>query len=397
MNISDLPKSVAKAMRLANTNAKIDMLPTGIPQVDNALGGGFGYGRAAELLGDWSTGKTMLLYYALAMNQKMGGISILLEAEGAFSAEFFRALGGNPDTLWYYDAETCEQVFEAVHAICELKKKTHDTKRYAVGWDSIACTSTIHLQEMDLEEGKRDLSKSTIMDYGVKKIRTILSESRVCFIATNQTREMIGSNDSAPHTPGGRAFPYLASHRVYLKFRGGDKTSRIYDAKNPKDPETIGRWVTGEVIKNKLAPPWMTFSFPIYTKSGFWHPEGYNCGTQLGIDITEGLFYSFLEKKILPPSKVPIISGGASGWYKFSEEVDPSQQSFTKKTWPEALARHPHLRNYVYAGTLRGTQSPTVSTGLEVEPQPTQDPGLSEPNSEESLQPNEQGDGPGAN
>src|SRR5947209_357812 len=75
-----------------------DMLRTGIAGLDLSLGGGFGYGRASTLGGDWATGKSTVLYYCLAANQKRKssagnpGTSMLLDSEEAYDPDYFASL-----------------------------------------------------------------------------------------------------------------------------------------------------------------------------------------------------------------------------------------------------------------------------------------------------------------
>jgi RecA/RadA recombinase len=342
--IAALRKSASDAVHLANEPYWFtDMLPCGVAAVDWALGGGVGYGRVAELVGDWSTGKTLLLYMFLAQNQQRGGISVLFEAEGAFNAEFFAALGGNPDTLWTYNLETCEEFFNAVFLMCKTKVKSKENKPYAVGWDSIAATGTKHLMDTDMET--RDMSKANVMNLGAQKLRAELKDARIAVISTNQTREKIGSYDSAVHTPGGKSWPFIASQRIHMMFDGGDKTSKILDREGKVE---IGRWVKGKVIKNKLASPFGEFMLPIYIEEGFYHPT-YEQGTVKGIHLQEALFFNYLREKIYLPSKRPMIIMPSNGWYAISPEALPSGgQNFRKSDWPKVLEDHPWLYQYPY-------------------------------------------------
>lgn len=321
-----------------------DFLRTGIPTIDYALGGGFGYGRVAELLGMWSSGKTMILYKALAANQAAGGISILFEAEGAFDETFYRLMGGDPSTLWVYPLDTVEQFMDCLYTICESKKKAKDLKPFAVGWDSIAATGTKHLMETDMEDAK-DMSKANAMSMGASRIRTVVKEARVAVISTNQIREKIGDMGTGPHTPGGNAWPFLASQRIHLKSEGGEKSSRISTADGKHE---IGRWVIGEVIKNKLAATlWYKFSLPIYLQSGHAHPE-YGHQTTLGIDVYESLFYGYLRQRILSPDKKDIIIMPTNGWYQVNPELVPNDRKFRKGEWPKIVSEFPFLWTFPY-------------------------------------------------
>lgn len=349
-------KKVGNALRKGNDEFWFtDVIPTGIDAVDYSIGGGLGFGRASEFYGNWSSGKTMLLYQTIANHQRLGHQAVLCEAEGAFDQWFFQQLGGNPDLLQVYDAETCEGVFELVYAICEQKIKDKDDSPVVVGWDGIAATSTKHRQEADLDT--RDMSKAFVMDQGTKKIRSHLKRARVAFIATNQVRDLIDSKDSATHTPGGKAWPFLASTRIELKFDGGSAGSLIWDKDGKQE---IGRHVKGKVTKSKLCTPFRQFALPIYTQTGHPHPCGYGWNTQLGIDRWESLFYLYAYHYSMPG--VPAIVNAGS-WNKLAACIDPDQTNFRKSEWPQVAQKFPVLWQIPYSRdvyTLLGIPRPKV-------------------------------------
>ena len=229
-----------------------------------------------------------------------------------------------------------------IFQVCQTKEKSKDSVPYAIGWDSIAATSTKHRQEADMDT--RDMSKANAMNEAVMKIRDILNRTRIAVISTNQTREKIGSNDSEVHTPGGKAWPFIASTRIHLMFEGGSKTSLITDDSGTE----IGRWVVGRIIKNKLAPPFGTFNLPIFVQNGYAHPEGYGYSTKIGIDSYCALFYGYLRGKIKSPSKEQILTTSGT-WYT----VDPNMCSirkFIKKDWVNIVTENPWLWTYPYDG-----------------------------------------------
>lgn len=352
MGFADDLKGVLKnAVRTADDPFwETDLLPTGIAPIDHILGGGFGFGRVSEIFGNYSSGKTLVLYKALARNQQMGGESVLFETEGAFNADFYASMGGNPKTLLVPNPSEFGTVEKICDGIVKLAKMVLKAKEkyakvpIAIGWDGIAATATDHLLDVGME--KRDMSKASAMNQGTQLIANIVKQCRIAVIATNQTREKIGSMDSATHTPGGHAWPFLSSQRLELQFDGGSKTSMIVDNDNPK--LNIGRWIRCEVVKNKLAPPWGKCVLPFYALAGLWHPEGYGYATRLGIDIEQALFYMYLRGTYVLPSTASVITQPTSGWYEIAAEVDPNCRKFRKKEWPTVLQEIPKLYTLVY-------------------------------------------------
>lgn len=353
-----------------------DFVPTGIAALDAALGGGFARGRVHELYGNYSSGKTLALYHTLANNQKLGGESCLFESEGAFNPDFFRNVGGDPETLTLIPADKVEDVFDGVLLICkEQEKQIAEAKKTkgavamprmtVIGWDSIAATGTKHLFDAGMD--KRDMSKSGAMSQGTQLITTAAKECNVCIIGVNQVREAIGSKDSATHTPGGQAWTFHASQRVELMYDGGSKTSLIFDRpllwQKPEDTrgrEEIGRRIRGYVTKNKCASPFARFTLPIYTYPGRPHPL-YDRETKLGVDIEEMLFDFYLTGRFYLPDGGRVIHIPSPGYYSLHPMLDPAQQKFREKAWLDILEMIPSLRTLPY--DLK-QQTSTVTTAV---------------------------------
>jgi RecA/RadA recombinase len=327
------------------------VLPTGIVPVDRALvSGGFGEGRIHEIIGSWSTGKTALLYaWLIHVQTVLGGKSFLFEAEGGFGPDWYRMLGGligedEPNSLMYFpDLATVEDFFDGVEKIVKVVKEKKIKVPIAIGWDSIAATGTKHLQKQGVD-GSRDMTKAFKMDQGTKRLVQMIQGTRIAVVATNQTRINVGAKDwEETHTPGGRAWPYFSSARIELKFAGGPAGSKILS-----DDAKIGRWIKGEVIKNKMGPPFRDFIVPIYTEEGHKHPTFDDMPTRVGIDNDEALMEFYLSNKraTFGEEKTKYVSGGAAGRYKLDPSIDPDQSAFYRKQWPAVLDRHPELRTF---------------------------------------------------
>ena len=334
------------------------VLPTGIPSLDRALGGGFAYGTIAELFGDWGVGKTFLLYILLAENQRRGGTSVLFESEGAFYPEFFEALGGDAKKLLLKPIRTVEEFFGGVYKLLKVmqaakKKGAKDT--CVMGWDSLAGTGTEHLQKTwDKGEQKQDMSKARRMSEGCALITQMISETNALIVATNQLRVNIGAADwERPHTPGGKGWPFHSSQRIELTFHGGPIGSQIHYEEGEGKKIHIGRKVKGEIIKNRIAPPFRTFTMPLYTESGYPHPMWKGEETKLGIDIEESTWNWISDPRatfavrnaagIVTGRKRFATSGG--GKWTLAEEITAYREpvSFYKKDFKKILLELPQL------------------------------------------------------
>ena len=81
--------------------AKIEGIPTGSLSLDIALGGcGMPRGRAIELFGPESSGKTTLALHVIANAQKAGGVAAFIDAEHALDTTWAKRLGVNVSGYW---------------------------------------------------------------------------------------------------------------------------------------------------------------------------------------------------------------------------------------------------------------------------------------------------------
>src|SRR5215211_4091931 len=90
------------ARRLGERRPRPDghAVPSGVLGLDLATGlGGLPRGHLSELLGAESSGKTTLLYAALATAQREGGLAALVDAEGSADAEALLGCGADLDDL----------------------------------------------------------------------------------------------------------------------------------------------------------------------------------------------------------------------------------------------------------------------------------------------------------
>lgn len=340
-------KKALSVRRGTDSRFLTDFIRTGIAPLDYVLGGGFARGRAVELFGNYSSGKTYILYLALAANQREGGVSALFETEGAFDPDFYRRCGGDPETLLMPASDHVEGVLDGIVTICKHAQKLSDEEgKICIGWDGIANTGTKHLLDTGMD--KVDMSKSIRMSQGCALIRDSIEKTRVCLIATNQVREKINSMDSETHTPGGKAYPYLASQRIELRFDGGSKTSLIC---SEQDGEPIGRWLVAYVRKNKCGVPLQGVSLPFYNFEGEKHPV-YGYATRLGVDPCEALFEFYTKSRFHIVHKLDVkeraVLSPSPGWYSLHPKIDPEEKKFRARDWPSILESMPILWELPY-------------------------------------------------
>lgn len=328
-------------------------LPTGYASLDFALGGGFMRGRLSEVYGESTVGKSLIVYRTLVRNQMAGGVSGLFNTEEAYTAEFFRLLGGDPNALLLYpnplDTEqVClEDVFIKMDDIMSLKQKEGSDEPIVLGWDGIAATIPKACLDVSLNDVnmKYNLARAQAMSNACPRIQTLAARTDTTIIATNQIRESPDPFERQVKRPGGRTYPFFASQWVELR-KGATIKAETGDA--------IGHWIEGTVTKTRLGPALRKFRLPCYTRCEYPHPV-FDVPLQPGIHEAEGL-WEFLrgtskqgkggeDSKIqayftMPDGKLAIDSE-SKGWFQLHAHFGGAK--FRRTDFLKVLADTPAL------------------------------------------------------
>lgn len=179
--------------------------------LDVATGGGLPRGQLTELFGPPSSGKTALLYSALAATQRAGGLVALIDAEGSVDAEALQACGVTLDTL------LLAQPASATDALLLLTILTR-----CGGLDALGLLSIAGLLELlphrdaipDERRARRDLAR--LLTRGLRVLTTALGDSPTAVLVTNELRP--GWRDTY-RTLGGLALRHFAALRIAVEPR----------------------------------------------------------------------------------------------------------------------------------------------------------------------------------
>jgi recombination protein RecA len=273
-----------------------DWLSTGCLALDTIMGGGLPYGRITEIYGDNSTGKSLIASQCAAVAQQDGIPVVYADTEAAVSLAIMKAVGVDTENLIYSSPDTIEDVFDLFESSIKAKAARSKDSKMLIIWDSVAATSSD--LEMASEYGKAFMGRhAQLISQGLRKFARQLAKEHVTVLFLNQTREKIGVmfGDNVA-TFGGKAVGFYASIRIQLKM----------GRKIKEGGKIVGIESRAQVVKNKLAPPYLCAALPIY----FGH----------GIDDDLASFYYLKETKL-------IKSSGA--WYSIEGIAD----KFQLNTW----------------------------------------------------------------
>lgn len=264
---ADIAKSLASVIGENDDESTVSQfLSTGYPELDFALTsswtGGAPVGRIMEISGPPSAGKTAVATSIMANAQKQGGIAGFSDHERSFSLKLAPNLGldTTPGRFIYKKPRTFEESLVCcINAAKLIREKKLIDPAAPIAWvfDSLA-SMVPHSVLFDPKTGKeraldsRNMNDNTALSRATSAAMPAFTqyceELNISAIFLNQIRTKIGVVYGDPRTtPGGDAPKFYASARVML---GATSVK--------KDKDVIGSQVTAQVIKNKVARPFLT-------------------------------------------------------------------------------------------------------------------------------------------
>lgn len=229
-----------------------EFIPSGFPDLDRILGGGWPVGRASEVFGAEGSGKSALTHMALRSCQAMGGVPTYIDFEAALDPDKMEQLGIDPDRIVYCSPKDIEEAWDLIwEALDTIEAAQRDNKLNAptlIVWDSIAAA----MPRAEADEKSSAQSHvglvARAMSKGCRKMFRRIAEVRAHMMWVNQERDKIGGfSPFGPEkqTTGGAAVRYAASLRC--------RVAKVSTLK-------IGTTASGYLVqvstkKNRCAPP----------------------------------------------------------------------------------------------------------------------------------------------
>lgn len=239
--------------------------------LDLILWWGYPEGRAIEIYGPESSGKTTICLLAMAAIQAEWWVCAFIDAEHAFDPHYAKKLGVDTENLILSQPDSGEQAL----SIAEELAKTGEIRFIVI--DSVA--ALVPKAEVEGEMWASHMwLQARMMSQWLRKLTPILSKTGTTMVFINQLRMKIGVMFGNPEvTTGGTALKFYASQR--LEIRKGDKIE--------SNKEQIGYYAKVKVVKNKIFPPYKTTQIPFI----------FNDGVDIIADILETALVLWLIEK----------------------------------------------------------------------------------------------------
>ncbi|MCR5413168.1 MAG: recombinase RecA [Kiritimatiellae bacterium] len=281
-------------MRLGDREIEdIPVISTGALSLDMALGvGGLPRGRVVECYGQESSGKTTLALHVVANAQKAGGTAAFIDAEHALDPGYAKKIGVDLENLIVSQPNSGEEAL----TICEQLCKSGALDVIVV--DSVAALTP--QAEIDGNMGDSHMGlQARLMSQAMRKLTSVLAQTKTLCIFTNQVREKIGVMFGNPETtPGGKALKFYASVRLQVQ--------RIGAIKNTSG-QVVGNRTRVKVVKNKVAPPFTEAEFDIlYTCGISYEGSVLDAALSRGIVEKRGSWLSFGDEQLAQGSLATI-------------------------------------------------------------------------------------------
>lgn len=242
----------------------VNFFSSGCTLLDLVLGGGWAESRMINIVGDKSTGKTLIAIEAfINFNLKYPNSWLRYhEAEAAFDTRYATRIGLPVDRMDFV-SEPGSRIDTAEGLFYELNDTINKAKTPTLYiLDSLDALTDEAEKKKNIEDQDYD-RKAAKMSELFRKLAARLADSQVCFIIISQIRDNVGVKfGKKTKRSGGRAMDFYASQVTWLADLGAVRrkikgVERVY-----------GRKIRILCEKNKVSDAWRECNFNIINQFG---------------------------------------------------------------------------------------------------------------------------------
>lgn len=232
---------------------------SGCALLDCVLGGGWAYGKVINVIGDKSTGKTLLAIEACAnfVREAPQGRVTYIEAESAFDPPYARTLGFPERNLdLVSDIRTVEALWEVIEDIIARVQTTPAPQLVIV--DSLDALSDQAEVEREIGGASYGAAKAKVLSEGFRKLIGQMAGVNITLFIISQVRDKIGvTYGKSVQRSGGHALDFYSSQVLWLYEM--DKIKKTVGGLE----RYIGVKIKTRLEKSKVGWPWRDCVVPI--------------------------------------------------------------------------------------------------------------------------------------
>jgi recombination protein RecA len=242
-------------------SSAVDTFSSGCTVLDCVLGGGWATGRIGNIVGDKSTGKTLLAIEACANFARQYPESVIkyIEAEAAFDVDYAETLGLPSKNLELID--TCITVEDVFSELEKSLDKPGEIGLFVV--DSLDALTVKAEQDRKFGDATYGTEKARQLSELFRRLVRKLGHRKTTVLIVSQLRDKIGVTfGKQSQRAGGRSLDFYASQVIWLAHL------KRLTATKKKATRAIGVKIRAKCEKNKVGPPFRECEFPILFNFG---------------------------------------------------------------------------------------------------------------------------------
>jgi RecA/RadA recombinase len=258
----------ARRLKIVADAAPVRFFSSGCALLDCVLGGGWAMRRMINVVGDKSTGKTLLAIEACAnfVRTFPSGRVTYDEVESAFDVDYAQTLGFPEHNLDLVDdIRTVEAFWEQIKKLIDAatkhrKEEGTEPPPQLVVIDSMDAFSDAGEMERDIGDASYGMAKAKVMSEGFRKFTGEISAANITIFIISQVRDNInavGFGAKKVKRAGGKWLDFYASQCLWLYEQ--QKIEKTIAATKRK----IGMEVMCRLEKSKVGWPWRDCIVPV--------------------------------------------------------------------------------------------------------------------------------------
>jgi recombination protein RecA len=256
--MEDRAEEIQEGSTEMNTNKSVNFLPTGITLYDLMLGGGYPLGKIVNVVGDNSTGKTLLNLECLAFNKKLMKNKLKFfydDAESGFSFDAKKMYGVDLFRDNQKNSTKVEEFDYSLSKEIETLKKDGTLLYILDSLDALSSQAESdrndeRIKAMDddktYDKGTFAMERQKMLSEMFRLKSSKIGDKNVTVVIISQVRANIGVMFGEKYTrTGGKALDFYASQAIWLAVA----------KKKEKEGRVIGVRIKAKTKKNKVGTP----------------------------------------------------------------------------------------------------------------------------------------------